>query len=45
MDNEQAAQDGTAETVSLDQTLRRKRGKGKDICPCSAVDEQEYFPG
>ena len=29
MENEQAAQDGTAEPVSLDQILRHERGKGK----------------
>ena len=37
------AQDGTAEPVSLDQILRRKRGTGKCIFPCSAGDEQGVF--
>ena len=36
--------DGTAETVSRDQTLRHKRGQGKHIFPCSADHEQDWQP-
>ena len=34
---------GTAETVSRDQNLRRKRGQGYFHFPCS-VDEQDWQP-
>ena len=33
--------DGTAETVSRDQILRRERGQGNVICPCSADHVQD----
>ena len=36
--------DGTAESVSLDQILRRERGQGKDHFPCSADHEQDWQP-
>ena len=36
--------DGTAETVSRDQTLRRERGHGNIHFPCSADHEQDWLP-
>ena len=36
--------DGTAESVSRDQILRRERGKGKVHFPCSADLEQDWQP-
>ena len=37
--------DGTAEPVSRDQHLRRKRtGQGNVYCPCSADHEQDWQP-
>ena len=37
-------QDGTAERVSRDQILRRERGKGNIIFPCSVDHEQDWQP-
>ena len=36
--------DGTAEPVSRDQTVRRKRGHGNVYFPCSADHEQDWQP-
>ena len=36
--------DGTAETVSRDQILRRIRGQGKNHFPCSADHGQDWQP-
>ena len=36
--------DGTAEPVSRDQILRRKRGQGNIRFPCSADHEQDWQP-
>ena len=36
--------DGTAETVSRDQILRRERGQGNIHFPCSADHEQGWQP-
>ena len=36
--------DGTAEPVSQDQILRRKRGQGNIHFPCSADHEQDWQP-
>ena len=36
--------DGTAETVSRDQILRRERGQGNIRFPCSADHEQDWQP-
>ena len=36
--------DRTAEPVSRDQTLRRKRGQGKVHFPCSSDHEQDWQP-
>ena len=36
--------DGTVETVSRDQTLRRERGQGNIHFPCSADHEQDWQP-
>ena len=36
--------DGTAETVSRDQILRRERGQGNIIFSCSAHHEQHWQP-
>ena len=36
--------DGTAEPVSKDQIVRRKRGQGKNIFPCSADHEKDWQP-
>ena len=36
--------DGTAEPVSQDQILRRERGQGKPIFPCSVDHEQDWQP-
>ena len=36
--------DGTAETVSRDQILRRERGQGNTHFPCSADHEQDWQP-
>ena len=36
--------DGTAETVSRDQFLRREREQGNIIFPCSADHEQDWQP-
>ena len=38
------ARDGTAEPVSRDQILRRERGHGKIIFPCSADHKQDWQP-
>ena len=37
-------QDGMAELVSRDQFLRRERGRGKKMFPCSADDAQDWQP-
>ena len=37
-------QDGTAETVSRDQILRRERGQGNVYFPCSTDHEQDRQP-
>ena len=42
--DEQAGRDGTAETVSRDQILRRERGQGNINFPCSADREQDWQP-
>ena len=36
--------DGTAEPVPRDQILRRERGQGKYMFPCSADQEQDWQP-
>ena len=36
--------DGTAKRVSRDQILRRERGQGNIIFPCSADHEQDWQP-
>ena len=36
--------DGTAETVSRDQILRRGQGQGNSHFPCSADHEQDWQP-
>ena len=36
--------DGAAEPVSRDQVLRRERGQGNSIFPCSADHEQDWQP-
>ena len=36
--------DGTVETVSRDQILRRERGRGNFHFPCSADHEQDWQP-
>ena len=38
------ARDRTAEPVSRDQILRRERGQGNIIFPCSAGHEQDWQP-
>ena len=38
------SRDGTAETVSRDQILRRERGQGKVHFPCSAEHVQDGQP-
>ena len=38
------AWDGTAETVSRDQILRRERGRGNIHFPCSADHKQAWQP-
>ena len=35
---------GTAEPVSRDQFLRRERGQGNSVFPCSANHEQNWQP-
>ena len=42
MEISRLAWDGTAEPVSRDQILRRERGQGKNIFPCSADHEQDW---
>ena len=44
MEMSRLTRDGTAEPVSRDQILRRKRGQGKINFPCSADHEQEWQP-
>ena len=34
--------DGTAETVSRDQIIRRERGQGNNNFPCSADHKQDW---
>ena len=36
--------DGTVETVSRDQILRRERGQGNIHFPCSADHDQDWQP-
>ena len=38
------ARDGTAEPVSRDQILRRKRGQGSIDFPCSSDHEKDWQP-
>ena len=42
MEMSRLTRDGTAETVSRDQILRRKRGQGNIHFPCSADHEQNW---
>ena len=44
MEMSRLARDGTAEPVSRDQILRRERGQGNIIFPCSADHEQNWQP-
>ena len=41
MEISRLTRDGTAETVSRDQILRRDRGQGNIHLPCSAYHEQD----
>ena len=41
MEMSRLTRDGTAETVSRDQILRRERGQGKVHLPCSADHVQD----
>ena len=43
MEMSRLTRDGTAETVSLDQILRRGRGQGNTHFACSACHEQYYY--
>ena len=38
---ERLTRDRTAEPISLDQILRRERGQGNIVFPCSADHEQD----
>ena len=45
METSRLTQDGTPESVSRDQILRRERGQGNIHFPCStADDEQDWQP-
>ena len=44
MEMSRLTQDGTAEPVSRDQTLKRKRGQGNINFPCSADHEKDWHP-
>ena len=45
MEMSRLTRDGTAETVSRDQIIRRERGQGNIHFPCSADhDEQDWQP-
>ena len=44
MEISRLTRDGTAETVSRDQILRRERGQGNIHFPCSADHEQDWQP-
>ena len=44
MDISRLTRDGTAETVSRDQILRRERGQGNINFPCSADHVQDWQP-
>ena len=44
MEMSRLTQDGTAELVSRDQTLRRERGQGSINFPCSADHVQDWQP-
>ena len=44
MEMSRLTRDGTAEPISRDEILRRKRGQGKIIFPCSANHEQDWQP-
>ena len=44
MEISRLTRDGTAETVSRDQTLRHERGQGNISFPCSADHEQDWQP-
>ena len=44
MEMSRLARDGTAEPASRDQILRRERGQGNIIFPCSADHEQNWQP-
>ena len=44
MEMSRLTRDGTAEPVSRDQIIRRKRGLGNNNFPCSADHEQDWQP-
>ena len=44
MEMSRLTRDGTAETVSRDQILRREREQGNINVPCSADHEQDWQP-
>ena len=44
MEMSRLTQDGTADSVSRDQILRREHGQGNIIFPCSADHEQDWQP-
>ena len=44
METNRLTRDGTAEPVSQDQILRRKRGQGNIIFSCLADHEQDWQP-
>ena len=44
MEMSRLTRDGTAETVSRDQILRRERGQGNIHFPCSADHVQDWQP-
>ena len=44
MEMSKLTRDGTAESVSRNQILRRERGQGKIIFPCSADHVQDWQP-
>ena len=41
METSRLAQDGTAESVSRDQILRREQGQGNINFPCSTADDEQ----
>ena len=44
MERSRLTRDGTAEPVSRDEILRRERGQGNIIFPCSADHVQDWQP-